>query len=47
MSDFMTRLLDLVFFIFDKTNSYIIVIPFVVVFFCLCLSLVGRLMRRF
>ncbi len=45
MVDFMVGLLDLVFFLFDKTDNVVIFIPTFVLFFCFCWSLVGRLMR--
>lgn len=45
MVDFMTGLLDLVFFIFDKTDNVITVIPFVVLMFCLTFGIIRRLMR--
>ena len=47
MSDFMTGLLDLVFFLFDKTENVIVIIPFVCLFFCFSLGIVRRLMRAF
>lgn len=43
MVDFMTGLLDLVFFIFDKQDNALILIPFVVLFFVLCMSIIRRL----
>lgn len=47
MVDFMTGLLDLVFYLFDKTDNLLVVIPASVAFFLFCFLLVGRLVRRF
>lgn len=45
MVDFMTGLLDLVFFIFDKNDNIICFVPFVVLFFCLSFGIIRKLMR--
>lgn len=45
MVEFMTGLLDLVFFIFDKTDNVICFIPFVVLMFCLTFGIIRKLMR--
>ena len=46
MIDLMNGLLDLVFFLFDKQDNPIVLIPFAVVYFCFALALVRVLMRR-
>ena len=46
MVELMTGLLDLVFFIFDKQDNPIVLIPFAVVYFCFALGLVRFLVRR-
>ena len=45
MSDFMIELLDLVIFLFDKTDNVIIFVPTFVFFFCFTFALIRRLMR--
>lgn len=47
MADFVNGLLDIVFFLFDKTDNVLVLIPAAVAFFCFCLFLVRRLMMRF
>lgn len=46
MPDFMSGLLDLVFFLFDKVDNVIVIIPFAVMLFCFTMSLISRLMGR-
>lgn len=46
MEVFMSQLLDLCFFVFDKQDNVIIFIPFAVIFFCFCFALLRRLMSR-
>lgn len=45
VSDFMTSLLDVVFFLFDKTDSLIVLVPLASVFFSLVFAIIFRLMR--
>ena len=45
MEDFVIALLDLVFFLFDKTNNVVVFVPTFVLFFCFCWALIRRLMR--
>ena len=45
MADFVIDLLDLVFFLFDKTDNIIIFVPTFVLFFCFTFALIRRLMR--
>lgn len=45
MADFMYQLLDLTFFLFDKTESVILIVPFVVLFFCLTLGFIKMIVR--
>lgn len=47
MSDFMDGLLDLVFFLFDKTDNVIVIIPFVCLLFCFSFGIIRKLMRAF
>lgn len=47
MVDCMNGLLDLVFFLFDKQDNPIVLIPFAVLYFCFSFALVRVLMRRF
>lgn len=46
MEMFVSGLLDLVFFVFDKQDNLVIFVPFAVLYFCFCLALVRRLIRR-
>lgn len=45
VSQFMTSLLDVCFFLFDKVDSVLILIPLVSVFFSLVFAFIFRLMR--
>ena len=47
MVEFMNGLLDLVFFVFDKTDNVIVIIPFAVLMFCYSMALLRRLIRGF
>lgn len=47
MDVFMSGLLDLVFFVFDKQDNLIVLIPFAVLYFCFAFALVRRLLGRF
>lgn len=46
-SDFMLGLLDLVFFLFDKQDNVLVLIPFVVLYWCLSFAIIKFLMRIF
>lgn len=46
-TDFMLGLLDLVFFLFDKQDNVLVLIPFVVLYWCLAFSIIKFLMRIF
>lgn len=46
-SDFMVGLLDLVFFLFDKQDNVLLLIPFTVIFWCLCFAIIKYLMHLF
>lgn len=46
-SDFMVGLLDLVFFLFDKSDNLILIISFAILFFCAAIAIIRRLMMRF
>ena len=46
MPEFMSGMLDLVFFLFDKSENVIVIIPFAVMLFCFTMSLIRRLMGR-
>lgn len=46
MAAFMSDLLDLVFFLFNKQSNVIVLIPFAVIFFCFALALIRRLIGR-
>lgn len=46
MAQFMSQLLDLVFFLFDKQSNVIVLIPFAVIYFCFAVALIRRLIRR-
>lgn len=46
LSDFMTGLLDLVFFLFSETSNPVVFVPTFCLFFCGCWALVRRLMSR-
>lgn len=45
MAQFMSQLLDLVFFLFDKQSNVIVLIPFAVIYFCFAVALIKRLVR--
>lgn len=45
MTDFVIDLLDLVFFLFDKTDNVIVFVPTFVFFFCFSWVLIRRLMK--
>lgn len=45
MSDFVTSVLDLAFYCFDKTDNILILFPAGVLFFCLCFAVVRRIVR--
>lgn len=45
MVEVMTGLLDLTFFLFDKEDNVIVLIPFVVLFFVFCLGIVRKIVR--
>lgn len=47
MDTFMHGLLDLVFFLFDKSDNIIVLIPFAVLFFCMSFAIIRYLIRRF
>lgn len=44
-SEFMAKLLDLVFFLFDKTENVILLVVFAVLLFCFSFSIIRRLGR--
>lgn len=46
MASFMHDLLDIVFFLFDKTDNVIVIIPFAVLMWIVVLGLISRLLRR-
>lgn len=46
-NDFMLGLLDLVFFLFDKQDNVLVLIPFVVLYWCLAFAIIKFLMRIF
>lgn len=46
-SDFMVGLLDLVFFLFDKQDNVLLLIPFTVIFWCLSFAIIRYLMHLF
>lgn len=46
MDVFISGLLDLVFFIFDKHDNLIVLIPFAVLYFCFAFALIRRFMGR-
>lgn len=47
VSDFMVGLLDLVFFLFDKQDNVLLLIPFTVIFWCLSFAIIKFLMHLF
>lgn len=47
LGEFFVGLLDLVFFLFDKTDNIVVFVPTFVFFFCFCWVLLRRLMRVF
>ena len=44
MEDFVIALLDLVFFLFGKTDNVVVFVPTFLLFFCFCWSLIRLLM---
>lgn len=47
MIDFVTSLLDLLFFPFDKVNSVLFITVFGVFLFCFSFAIIKKLMRMF
>lgn len=46
MGDFVTGILDIAFYLFDKTDNIIVVYSAGVLFFCLCFGTVHFLLKR-
>lgn len=45
MSDFVSSMLDVAFYIFDKTDNILVLFPAGVLFYCLCFAVVHKIMR--